>query len=124
MAFGPLQLKPHEFWDLLPGELDEMAEGYHARRREAWLRTVWAVVTVCNATGRLRRPLRVDRIMRQLGFHDEETRPDPDAGLSAAERLRRLRRDVEGGRAGGPGETKIVRGRGSARRREEGGQKP
>lgn len=31
MAFGPLSLKPEEFWSLTPSELFDMAEGYRER---------------------------------------------------------------------------------------------
>lgn len=75
-----------------------MLEGYQERRKESWLQTVWSVVTICNATGHLRYPLRVDRIMRRLGFLGEEGQPpDPDAGRNRAERLASLAKDIEAG---------------------------
>lgn len=75
-----------------------MLEGYHERRRESWLQIVWAVTMICNATGRLRSPLRVDRLMRRLGFASGMPEPDdPDKGRTAAERLRNLEKDIAAG---------------------------
>ena len=76
-----------------------MLEGAYERRRESWLQTVWSVVMICNATGRLRSPLRVDRMMRRLGFGTDTPGPgDPDAGRSHAERLGKLEKDITAGR--------------------------
>lgn len=39
MAFGPLNLKPHEFWELTMGEFEELLEGYRYRERREWEKT-------------------------------------------------------------------------------------
>ncbi len=86
-----------------------MLEAQQDRRKESWLQVVWAVVMICNATGRLKYPLRVERIMRRLGFLSEGPEPeDPDVGKSNSDRLASLAQDIEAGR---------WRGRGLARRK-------
>lgn len=75
-----------------------MLEGYQERRRESWLQVVWAVVMICNSTGRLTSPLRVDRLMRRLGFLPEKPSVvDPDVKRSPNERLRNLEQDIDAG---------------------------
>lgn len=71
-----------------------MLAGAEERRRDSWLQTVWLAAVICNASGRLRFPMRVDRIMRQLGFSFGPATADPDAGRSIGEKLANLENDV------------------------------
>lgn len=48
LAFGPLGLKPDEFWRLTPAELSELAEGYRERMDHVMHIVAWHAANVMN----------------------------------------------------------------------------
>jgi hypothetical protein len=73
IAFGPLSLKPHEFWQLTMGELMDMWEGYKWRQ-EAELRKM-AQLAVWVTAPHLRKPWSADKL---LGKKQEKKKTTPE----------------------------------------------
>ncbi len=69
LAFGPLRLKPAEFWALTMTELAEMAEAYaeHSRQKEeaAYHRTAWLAANLMNATGNYKQHITPEKLLGQ-----------------------------------------------------------
>lgn len=67
LAYGPLGLKPAEFWELTMTELVEMAEAHSENlqnRQEAdYYRTAWLAANLMNSTGNYKQHLTPDKLL-------------------------------------------------------------
>ena len=88
MAYGPLALKPVEFWSLTLVELSQLAAGYEWRDQRAWERLAWAVCHMLNASGK---QMRTRITVRQLLKRPIRAR-DQDAWWSRIEKERAERK--------------------------------
>lgn len=76
VAYGPLGLKPFEFYRLTPGEFFALVEGYGWRQEREEEKMAWAVAHIVNYSGRLKRPV----TPRQLLGRREGSRQDMRTG--------------------------------------------
>ncbi|SFH22951.1 Phage tail assembly chaperone protein, TAC [Desulfotomaculum arcticum] len=67
LAFGPLQLKPAEFWELTITEFAEMLEAYtefkHQTEEATYHRTAWLAANLMNATGNYRTLITPEKLL-------------------------------------------------------------
>jgi hypothetical protein len=62
-AFGPLQLRHADLWEITLGELLDLIDGYRYRDYLETRRLTAAAALVANCSGNLKRPLRVDDLV-------------------------------------------------------------
>ena len=77
-AYGPLKLKPWELGQLLPGELNEMRDGYDWRRERDQKDLAILLATIMNASWRFRRWIQPGELL-------EKPKPEPRAESRSAD---------------------------------------
>ena len=62
-AFGPLQLRHADLWDITLGEILDLIDGYRYREYLETRRAMTAAALVANASGNLKRQVRVEDLV-------------------------------------------------------------
>lgn len=94
MAFGPLQLRHDELWNLSLGELLDLIDGYRYRDWLESRRLMTAAVLIANCSGNLRHPLSVEDLVGRWvdgQIMDEDAFGEYCKDLARRHRAERLR---------------------------------
>lgn len=79
LAYGPLGLKPAEFWELTMTELVEMAEahGEYGRQKDEaeYYRTAWLAANLMNSTGNFKQHLTPEKLLGKNQQATGQTKP-------------------------------------------------
>jgi hypothetical protein len=88
LAFGPLGLKPDEFWKLTPNEIFEMAEGYQERVDTQMHLLAWHAANIMNI--HLKKKVTVNKL---LGKEKKMSQVEIDKEIDKALHLVKKRRE-------------------------------
>jgi hypothetical protein len=94
VAFGPLQLRHDELWNLSLGELLDLIDGYRYRDWLESRRLMTAAVLIANCSGNLRHPLSVEDLVGRWvdgQIMDEDAFGEYCKDLARRHRAERLR---------------------------------
>lgn len=61
IALGPLGLLPQQFWDMTPGELKDMVEGFKLREELEWRKTAQLAAWIVSP--HLKKPVTADKLL-------------------------------------------------------------
>lgn len=76
IAYGPLNLLPHEFEELQPHEFEKLLDGYRSRKRESELQQAYFTAWIVNV--QLTKPISAQQILDPLWKAEENEKQTED----------------------------------------------
>jgi hypothetical protein len=90
-AYGPLGLKPAEFYSLLPGDLNDLRAGYNWRRERDQRDLALLSAVIMNASGRYKGTIRPGDLLQK---GPAEKKPDTRTAAEKAAELKALKESM------------------------------
>lgn len=81
-AFGPLALMPQQFWEMTPGELKEVIEGYQLRNELEWRKIAQLAAWIVSP--HLKKPVTADKL---LGKNKQQKKTTPEESRASLREL-------------------------------------
>lgn len=82
VALGPLGLMPQQFWEMTPGELKDMVEGFKLRDELEWRKIAQLAAWITSP--HLKKPITADRL---LGKNKQKKRTTPEETKAELQQL-------------------------------------